>query len=107
MGVLGTGYRIFRPIFAQEKQIGIVCVGLTDKSISKVIRVAQRSVVIGSLVALIIGILLALLIARHIKKRCSTWSQMKLHLSSQNYMLLMIVLMKRLSWLIIKNFNYC
>ena len=67
-GVLGTGYRIFRPIFAHKQQIGIVCVGLTDKSINKVIRVAQRSVVIGSLVSLIIGILLALLISRRIKK---------------------------------------
>lgn len=65
---MGTGYRIFRPIFAHKQQIGIVCVGLTDKSINKVIRVAQRSVVIGSLVSLIIGILLALLISRRIKK---------------------------------------
>lgn len=67
-GILGTGYRIFKPIFYHDKQVGIVCVGLTDESINKAILSAQKSVFIGSLFALIIGIIFALFLARHVKK---------------------------------------
>lgn len=67
-GILGTGYRIFVPVFKSKQQVGIVCVGLTDSSINRAILAAQKSVILGSLFALCIGVILALFLAQHIKK---------------------------------------
>lgn len=67
-GILGSGYRVFRPIFDNQRQVGMVCVGLTDKSINQAILSAQKSVIIGSFVALIVGVVFALFLAERIKK---------------------------------------
>jgi two-component system, CitB family, sensor histidine kinase MalK len=67
-GILGTGYRIFKPIYYQHNQIGMVCVGLTDKSINKAILESQKSVILASTLALISSIILAIYLAQKIKK---------------------------------------
>ena len=67
-GILGTGYRIFVPVFKNKQQVGIVCVGLTDSSINRAILSAQKAVILGSLFALCAGIILALFLAQRIKK---------------------------------------
>ena len=69
-GVLGNGYRIFTPVYdAKHQQIGIVCVGLTEKSINSETRSAELPIVIGSLLGLIIGIIAAWLLGTHIRRR--------------------------------------
>lgn len=67
-GVLGNGYRVFKPIYYHHNQVGVVCVGMTDKSIAKVTKQADQSVILGSLIALIVGVLLATILAEHVKK---------------------------------------
>lgn len=67
-GILGTGFRIFEPIFYKNKQVGIVCVGLTDKSINKAIWQAESLIILCSLFAFLIGINLTILLTNHIKK---------------------------------------
>lgn len=68
-GVLGNGYRIFKPIYDNHNhQIGIVCVGLTEKSINTDIRTAEWPIILGSLLGLIIGIIAAWLLGTHVRR---------------------------------------
>lgn len=68
-GILGYGYRIFKPIYnSKHKQIGIVCVGLTEKNIHKLIFRSLMPILFGSLLGLLFGIVLAVILSRKLHK---------------------------------------
>ncbi|MFC0232664.1 ATP-binding protein [Vagococcus entomophilus] len=68
MGILGAGYRYFKAVKQDGKVIGVVCVGLTMKSINQDVGLAQRRILPGLILGLLLGILAATFIANHIKK---------------------------------------
>ena len=45
-GILGTGYRIFVPVFKNKQQVDIICVSLTDSSINRAILSVQKAVIV-------------------------------------------------------------
>ncbi|MDO1604737.1 ATP-binding protein [Lactobacillus sp. YT155] len=68
-GVLGMGYRYFQPIYnKQHQQIGMVCVGLTNKSIGSELAQEQTPIYIGLALGLFVGLIAAWLVASHVRK---------------------------------------
>lgn len=69
IGVLGEGTRFFTPIYdATNNQIGLICVGFTQKTVEHQIKLVQNRLFIGLSLGLIIGLAGAVLLARKIKQ---------------------------------------
>ncbi|MGG1219706.1 DcuS/MalK family sensor histidine kinase [Priestia endophytica] len=68
-GTLGMSSRSFTPVRDENgKQIGAVAVGTSLNKIEQALQKAHDSILVGSIVGLIIGVLGAILLARYIKK---------------------------------------
>ncbi|WP_274483230.1 hypothetical protein [Paenibacillus polymyxa] len=68
IGVLGQGYRYFTPIYNQQNEvIGIVCVGLTMRTLNHDLMQAQYTIFGGLMLGLFSGVLGAIILAQKIK----------------------------------------
>lgn len=68
-GILGEGIRYFVPVYSSSGEIiGVVCVGLTMKTINLDIKNAQNTIFIGILLGLTVGVIGAIFLAKKIKK---------------------------------------
>ncbi|WP_146032470.1 ATP-binding protein [Paenibacillus sp. F4] len=68
IGILGKGYRYFTPIFNQQHEvIGIVCVGLTMRTLNHDLMQAQYTIFGGLMLGLFSGVLGAIILAQKIK----------------------------------------
>lgn len=68
-GSLGESLRVFSPVYSEDgKQIGVVLVGIMIDEVSNIVSQSRYSVLFGSICGLLIGMLGAVLLARHIKK---------------------------------------
>lgn len=68
-GSLGMSLRAFSPVYtADGKQVGVVLVGLMLDEVAATVMQSRYSVLFGSACGLVIGMLGAVLLARHIKK---------------------------------------
>lgn len=69
VGVLGKGFRYFKPIYNEQQDIiGAVCVGMTDKNISSLKKMLSSPLQLGWLVGIFVGILMTLIMSRQLKK---------------------------------------
>ncbi|WP_199883884.1 DcuS/MalK family sensor histidine kinase [Anaerosinus massiliensis] len=68
-GSLGESLRVFSPVYTEEgNQIGVVLVGIMIDEVSNTVSQSRYSVLFGSICGLLIGMVGAFLLARHIKK---------------------------------------
>lgn len=68
-GSLGKSLRAFSPVYtADGKQVGVVLVGIMLDEVADTVMQSRYSVLFGSACGLLIGMLGAVLLARHIKK---------------------------------------
>ena len=68
-GTLGQSVRSFTPIFDDnENQIGAVAVGISLQEVEAAIQQNRKTILIGSLIGLLFGIIGAIWLARYIKK---------------------------------------
>ncbi len=67
-GTLGESMRAFVPIWDGNRQIGVVAVGILLENIQHVVKQNQKSVYIGILIGLLIGIIGAFFLARKVKR---------------------------------------
>jgi CitB family two-component system sensor histidine kinase MalK len=68
-GSLGKSLRAFSPVYtADGKQVGVVLVGIMLDEVAATVTQSRYSVLFGSACGLLIGMLGAVLLARHIKK---------------------------------------
>lgn len=67
-GILGEGYRYFTPVFNSNGEvIGVVCVGLTMVSLNREVSEAQRKILVGLFLGLIVGIIGAIFLSQKVK----------------------------------------
>lgn len=69
LGVLGPEYRYFAPIYDHSKQIGIICITVTVKTVNAEIRAAILPIIGAGVIGLIIGIIAAVLISVYLRRR--------------------------------------
>ncbi|TKI47092.1 DcuS/MalK family sensor histidine kinase, partial [Bacillus mycoides] len=68
-GTLGISMRVFVPIFADTgEQLGAVAVGISADNVKKRVKESRHIIYIGVGVGILVGIIGAILLARHIKK---------------------------------------
>ncbi|KEK23320.1 sensor histidine kinase [Bacillus gaemokensis] len=68
-GTLGISMRVFVPIFSEDReQIGVVAVGISADNVHEKIKESRHIIYIGVGVGILVGIIGAILLARHIKK---------------------------------------
>ncbi|MGF9963587.1 sensor histidine kinase [Bacillus rhizoplanae] len=68
-GTLGESMRVFVPIFSETKeQIGVVAVGISADNVKERVKESRYIIYIGIGVGILVGIIGAILLARHIKK---------------------------------------
>ena len=68
-GTLGKSLRAFTPIFRSDgEQIGAVAVGISLSSVEEALGQGHRTIIIGSIIGILAGILGAIILARYIKK---------------------------------------
>ncbi|RAZ77808.1 DcuS/MalK family sensor histidine kinase [Planococcus halotolerans] len=68
-GTLGLSVRSFTPVFdTAENQIGAVAVGISLQEVDTAIQQNRKTILLGSLIGLLIGIIGAFWLARYIKK---------------------------------------
>ncbi|MFD3447159.1 DcuS/MalK family sensor histidine kinase [Microbacteriaceae bacterium 4G12] len=68
-GVLGNGMRVFTPVVNKDgKQIGVVTVGILLDEVKQDVAESQSIIYVGTVIGLLVGVIGALLLARHIKK---------------------------------------
>ncbi|CAH2463679.1 sensory histidine kinase DcuS [Bacillus cereus VD118] len=68
-GTLGISMRVFVPVFADTgEQLGAVAVGISADNVKERVKESRHIIYIGVGVGLLIGIIGAILLARHIKK---------------------------------------
>ncbi len=68
-GTLGRSMRVFVPIFSEAKeQIGVVAVGISADNVEERVKESRHIIYIGVSVGILVGIIGAILLARHIKK---------------------------------------
>ncbi|MFD3449395.1 DcuS/MalK family sensor histidine kinase [Microbacteriaceae bacterium 4G12] len=68
-GTLGKSVRVFVPIFSQAgKQIGVVAVGISANNVAEMVKASRHIIYIGVGIGILVGIIGAILLARHIKK---------------------------------------
>ncbi len=68
-GTLGISMRVFVPIFADTgEQLGAVAVGISADNIKERVKESRHIIYIGVGVGILVGIIGAILLARHIKK---------------------------------------
>lgn len=68
-GTLGISMRVFVPIFSEAKeQIGVVAVGISAENVHERIKEVRHIIYIGVGVGTLVGVIGAILLARHIKK---------------------------------------
>ncbi|QOS97509.1 two-component system sensor histidine kinase DcuS [Brevibacterium sp. JNUCC-42] len=68
-GVLGEALRVFTPIYDYDgKQIGVVTVGIALDDVGKAVKQSRSVIYLSMILGIAIGIIGALLFARHIKK---------------------------------------
>lgn len=68
-GVLGEALRVFTPVYDYDgKQIGVVTVGIALDDVGKAVKQSRSVIYLSMILGIAIGIIGALLFARHIKK---------------------------------------
>ncbi|TKH16333.1 two-component system sensor histidine kinase DcuS, partial [Bacillus wiedmannii] len=68
-GTLGVSMRVFVPIFAETgEQLGAVAVGISADNVKESVKKSRHIIYIGVGVGILVGIIGAILLARHIKK---------------------------------------
>ncbi|PGB38530.1 two-component system sensor histidine kinase DcuS (plasmid) [Bacillus toyonensis] len=68
-GTLGVSMRVFVPIFAETgEQLGAVAVGISADNVKESVKKSRHIIYIGVGVGILVGIIGAVLLARHIKK---------------------------------------
>ncbi|PGB03893.1 two-component system sensor histidine kinase DcuS, partial [Bacillus toyonensis] len=68
-GTLGISMRVFVPIFAETgEQLGAVAVGISADNVKESVKKSRHIIYIGVGVGILVGIIGAILLARHIKK---------------------------------------
>nr|WP_207621866.1 sensor histidine kinase [Bacillus mycoides] len=68
-GTLGISMRVFVPVFADTgEQLGAVAVGISADNVKERVKESRHIIYIGVGVGLLVGIIGAILLARHIKK---------------------------------------
>lgn len=68
-GVLGDGMRVFTPVMNKDGvQIGVVTVGILLDEVQDAVDKSQSMIYVGTVIGLLIGVVGALILARHIKK---------------------------------------
>lgn len=68
-GTLGISMRVFVPIFSEtEEQLGAVAVGISADNVKERVKQSRHIIYIGVGVGVLVGIIGAILLARHIKK---------------------------------------
>ncbi|WP_033658971.1 sensor histidine kinase [Bacillus wiedmannii] len=68
-GTLGNSMRVFVPIFADTgEQLGAVAVGISADNVKERVKESRHIIYIGVGVGILVGIIGAILLARHIKK---------------------------------------
>ncbi|MFI8708408.1 sensor histidine kinase [Bacillus sp. NPDC077411] len=68
-GTLGRSMRVFVPIFSEtKKQIGVVAVGISADNVEEMVKQSRHIMYIGVSVGILVGVIGAILLARHIKK---------------------------------------
>ncbi|HDX9578558.1 TPA: two-component system sensor histidine kinase DcuS [Bacillus pseudomycoides] len=68
-GTLGKSVRVFIPIFSEtKKQIGVVAVGISADNVEEMVEQSRHIMYIGIGVGILVGVIGAILLARHIKK---------------------------------------
>ncbi|AYB39625.1 DcuS/MalK family sensor histidine kinase [Brevibacillus laterosporus] len=69
VGVLGEALRVFTPVYDNNgKQIGVVTVGIALDDVGKAVKQSRSVIYLSMILGIAIGIIGALLFARHIKK---------------------------------------
>ncbi|AKF92605.1 DcuS/MalK family sensor histidine kinase [Brevibacillus laterosporus] len=69
VGVLGEALRVFTPVYDYDgKQIGVVTVGIALDDVGKAVKQSRSVIYLSMILGIVIGIIGALLLARHIKK---------------------------------------
>ncbi|WP_204122838.1 ATP-binding protein [Lacticaseibacillus mingshuiensis] len=69
VGVLGPEYRYFTPVIKDGQQIGIVCITVTVKTVQAEILAAQKPILIGGLIGLLLGVFGAAWVSLYLRKR--------------------------------------
>ena len=68
-GTLGISMRVFVPIFSETgEQLGAVAVGISADNVKERVKESRHIIYIGVGVGVLVGIIGAILLARHIKK---------------------------------------
>ncbi|HEK9101047.1 sensor histidine kinase [Bacillus pfraonensis] len=68
-GTLGISMRVFVPIFSETReQMGVVAVGISADNVYERVKESRHIIYIGISVGILVGIIGAILLARHIKK---------------------------------------
>ncbi|MBE5107895.1 two-component system sensor histidine kinase DcuS [Bacillus thuringiensis] len=68
-GTLGLSMRVFVPVFADTgKQLGAVAVGISADNVKESVKKIRHIIYVGVGVGILVGIIGAILLARHIKK---------------------------------------
>lgn len=68
-GTLGISMRVFVPIFSDTReQIGVVAVGISADNVKERIKESRHIIYVGVGIGILVGIIGAILLARHIKK---------------------------------------
>ncbi|WP_144559900.1 sensor histidine kinase [Bacillus thuringiensis] len=68
-GTLGVSMRVFIPVFSETgEQLGVVAVGISADNVKEHVKESRHIMYIGVGVGLLVGIIGAILLARHIKK---------------------------------------
>ncbi|HGH7182728.1 two-component system sensor histidine kinase DcuS [Bacillus cereus] len=68
-GTLGVSMRVFIPVFSETgEQLGVVAVGISADNVKERVKESRHIMYIGVGVGLLVGIIGAILLARHIKK---------------------------------------
>ncbi len=68
-GTLGVSMRVFIPVFSETgEQLGVVAVGISADNVKERVKESRYIMYIGVGVGLLVGIIGAILLARHIKK---------------------------------------
>lgn len=68
-GTLGISMRVFVPVFSETgKQLGAVAVGISADNVKERVKESRHIIYIGVGVGVLVGIIGAILLARHIKK---------------------------------------
>lgn len=66
-GVLGPEYRVFYPVRAHGKIIGVVCVGVTQQNLNQQLQHKTRPILIGGLLGLLVGLVLSVLLGMYLR----------------------------------------